>query len=99
MAINYIKWHEEQHKLRLSHNKEVQELKDGQREEIELLLNEAGCGGVLPSSLVVDETGRVLLIQKGIPSVSQLRQLLQKAGLKPKSVQLHPNAKSPDGTP
>jgi len=71
----------------------------GQREEIELLLNEAGCGGVLPSSLVVDETGRVLLIQKGIPSVSQLRQLLQKAGLKPKSVQLHPNAKSPDGTP
>jgi len=65
--------------------------------ELESLLNEAGCGGVLPSSLVVDDNGHVLLIQKGIPSVSQLRQLLNGPGLE-KSMPLSPNAKSPDGT-
>jgi peroxiredoxin len=55
------------------------------RKAIESLLKAAGCGDVLPSSLVIDATGRVLLIQKGIPSVSQLRQLLKQAGPKQKA--------------
>jgi thiol-disulfide isomerase/thioredoxin len=47
-----------------------------QRDAIESILGDAAGTDALPSSIVTDTSGRVLVAQSGIPTVSQLRKLL-----------------------
>lgn len=57
-----------------------------QRDAIESILEDAGGADALPSSIVTDAAGRVLLVQAGIPTVSQLKQLLAESRARSKRV-------------
>ncbi len=57
-----------------------------QRDAIESILGDAAGADALPSSIVTDAAGRVLLVQAGIPTVSQLRQLLADSRARSKRV-------------
>jgi len=52
------------------------DLNPTQRSEVQLLLAETLGAEVLPSTIVTDRQGRVVLVAKGIPTVSELRKLL-----------------------
>jgi thiol-disulfide isomerase/thioredoxin len=56
----------------------LRNLTAAQREEIDQLMEKHFGDHPLPTTFIVDSTGRVLLMQKGIPTVSQLRNLVRK---------------------
>lgn len=56
-----------------------------QRDAVESILGDAAGTDALPSSIVTDAAGRVRLVQSGIPTVSQLRQLLAESRSIPKT--------------